>query len=81
VNDFGTRLGRFGWIDSRDEYVRCLWEADVVVSTADQEFFGISMAEATLCGAHPIAPRALVYEDLYGGPARASTCTATTPRW
>ena len=26
------------------------------------------MAEAVWCGAHPIAPRALVYEELYGGP-------------
>jgi hypothetical protein len=37
------------------------------VSTASQEFFGIAMAEATLCGAHPVAPAALVYPELYGG--------------
>jgi glycosyltransferase involved in cell wall biosynthesis len=64
----GSRLGRFGFVASRSEYVQLLWQSDVVVSTAQQEFFGISMAEAVWCGAHPIAPRALVYEDLYGGP-------------
>lgn len=63
----GARLGRFGFVESRSEYVELLWQADVVVSTAEQEFFGISMAEAVWCGAWPIAPRALVYEDLYGG--------------
>lgn len=64
----GDHIGRFGFVASRADYVRLLWESDVVVSTADQEFFGIAMAEATLCGAHPIAPRALVYEEMYGGP-------------
>lgn len=63
----GERVGRFGYVESREQYVRILWQADVVVSTAKQEFFGISMAEAAWCGAWPIAPRALVYEDLYGG--------------
>ena len=63
----GARCGRFGYVESRQEYLRLLWQSNIVVSTADQEFFGISMAEATLCGAHPIAPRALVYEELYAG--------------
>jgi len=63
----GARLGRFGFIPDRDEYVRALWAADIVVSTAKQEYFGIAMAEAVACGAWPIAPRALVYEELYGG--------------
>lgn len=64
----GERVGRFGFVASRAEYIRCLWAANVVVSTAHQEFFGISMAEAIACGAHPVAPRALVYADWYAGP-------------
>ncbi len=63
----GHRIGRFGTVEDRAEYARLLWEADIVVSTAKQEFFGIAMAEAVWCGAFPIAPRALVYEDFYGG--------------
>ena len=67
----GNRLGHWGYVESREEYLQLLWEADVVVSTASQEFFGIAMAEAALCGAHPIAPAALVYPDLYGGECAA----------
>jgi glycosyltransferase involved in cell wall biosynthesis len=63
----GSHIRHFGYVESRADYVSLLWEADVVVSTSRQEFFGISMAEAVWCGAWPIAPRALVYEDLYGG--------------
>lgn len=64
----GARLGHFGFLASRAEYIAVLQEADIVVSTANQEFFGISMAEAVLCGAHPVAPAGLVYADLYAGP-------------
>jgi len=63
----GDRLDRFGYVDSREEYIRVLWDADFVVSTAQQEFFGISVAEAAFCGAHPVLPKALVYEELYAG--------------
>lgn len=68
----GARLGRFGYVASRQEYVRLLWSSDLVVSTAQQEYFGIAMAEAVWCGAWPIAPRALVYEDFYGGAPAAA---------
>ena len=64
----GARLGRFGYIESRADYIAALHDAAIVVSTANQEFFGISMAEAVLCGAHPVAPAGLVYADLYAGP-------------
>lgn len=67
-----NHIGHWGFVESREAYARILWQSDVVVSTAQQEFFGISMAEAVWCGAHPIAPRALVYEDLYGGPGSSA---------
>jgi len=67
----GARVGRFGHIERRRDYIRCLWQADVVVSTANQEFFGLSMLEAALCGAQPVAPRALVYPELWAGAACA----------
>jgi glycosyltransferase involved in cell wall biosynthesis len=63
----GDRIGQFGMVEDRSDYIRLLWNADIVVSTSHQEYFGISMAEAVWCGAWPIAPRALVYEDFYGG--------------
>jgi glycosyltransferase involved in cell wall biosynthesis len=67
----GARIDRFCCIESRADYVAALHTADVVVSTANQEFFGIAMAEAVVCGAHPVAPAGLVYADLYAGPCAA----------
>ena len=66
----GDRIAHFGHIADRAAYIRCLWNADIVVSTANQEFFGLSMLEAAVCGATPLAPRALVYPELYAGPCR-----------
>lgn len=67
----GDRIGAWGYVASRAEYVDLLRRADIVVSTAKQEFFGIAMAEAVLVGAFPVAPDGLVYRDLYAGPCAA----------
>lgn len=48
----------------RDRYRRLLLESDVVVSTARQEFFGISVVEACAAGAMPILPDRLSYPGL-----------------
>lgn len=45
-------------------YRRLLWQADIVVSTAIQEFFGIAVIEAMYCGCVPILPRRLSYPEL-----------------
>jgi glycosyltransferase involved in cell wall biosynthesis len=58
------RIDRWGYQQSRAEYVRCLQEADVVVSTAVHEFFGLSMIEAISAGAHPLLPRRLAYPEI-----------------
>ena len=62
----GDRLGTYGYIRGRDEYIRTLWESDVVVSTSKQEFFGISLLEAVYCGCFPLVPNRLVYPEIYG---------------
>lgn len=51
-----------------DEYSRLLWDADVVVSTAAHEFFGISILEAIHCQTFPILPNALSYPELIPKP-------------
>lgn len=64
---------------SDTEYPAVLASADVAVSTALQEFFGISVVEAIAAGAFPVLPDRLVYPEripedlsdrcLYGSPA------------
>ena len=45
------------------EYVALLGAADIVVSTATQEFFGIAITEAIFAGAFPVLPNSLVYPE------------------
>jgi glycosyltransferase involved in cell wall biosynthesis len=58
----GDRLIHEGFAD-RDRYESLLLEARVVLSTADQEFFGIGVVEAIAAGAHPVLPNRLVYPE------------------
>lgn len=59
---------QWGHAQARNLYWKWLFWADVVVSTARQEYFGISVAEAVWAGCRPLLPDALVYPQLY--PAR-----------
>ncbi len=58
----GDRLIKFGFLDN-DTYVDVLRRADIVVSTAQHEFFGIAIVEAMAAGAFPVLPDRLVYPD------------------
>lgn len=60
----GDRLVHFGYAETEADYARLLWEADVVLSTAIHEFFGVSIVEALYCGAQPVLPRRLSYPEL-----------------
>lgn len=59
----GDRVVQFGFA-AEDAYVDLLRRADVVVSTAQQEFFGISVIEAVYAGAFPVLPNRLSYPEL-----------------
>jgi glycosyltransferase involved in cell wall biosynthesis len=59
----GARVLHFGWADAQ-AYIRLLWQADGVVSTALHEFFGISVVEAIYCGCFPVLPRRLAYPEV-----------------
>lgn len=58
----GERLVHDGFADV-DTYRRLLRAADVVVSTARHEFFGVAITEAAYAGAFPILPNRLVYPE------------------
>ena len=60
----GERLVHYGYAESEADYARLLWSADVVLSTAMHEFFGVSVVEAIYCGARPVLPRRLSYPEL-----------------
>lgn len=69
----GERIVRWGYQEGRQAYVDALGEADVVVSTAEHEFFGLSMVEAAAAGAWPVLPERLAYPEIFAddgaGPA------------
>ncbi len=59
----GERVVHYGYAGD-EEYVDLLRRAAVVVSTAHQEFFGISVVEAAYAGAYPVLPNRLSYPEL-----------------
>ena len=54
-----------GFVQSRDEYARLLAQGDIVVSTANHEFYGISVIEAVRAGCRPLLPNRLSYPELF----------------
>ncbi len=52
------------YAEDRDSYWQSLGKMDVVVSTADHEFFGIAVCEAIHAGAVPVLPNRLSYPEL-----------------
>jgi len=62
----GDRLVHCDQPGSRAEYAALLSSADVAVSTANNEFFGLAMVEACYAGCMPLVPDRLAYPELYG---------------
>jgi glycosyltransferase involved in cell wall biosynthesis len=60
----GDRLVHYGYAESEAEYAGLLHRADIVLSTAIHEFFGVSVVEAIYCGCLPVLPNRLSYPEL-----------------
>ncbi len=58
------RIVQWGFVKSASAYRELLCRADLVISTADHEFFGISILEAIAGGAFPLLPNRLSYPEL-----------------
>ena len=63
-NRFADRILQYGYVESKREYFHWLERADIVISTAIQENFGISIVEAMRCGCAPILPNRLSYPEI-----------------
>jgi len=61
----GRRLVHCDEPADREAYARLLASADVAVSTALNEFFGLAMLEACYAGALPLVPDRLAYPEIY----------------
>ena len=61
---FGKKIAVYGYRKSREEYYSWLRRSDIVISTALQENFGISIVEAVAAGAFPLLPRRLAYPEV-----------------
>lgn len=59
----GERIIHFGFAPER-QYRKLLHAADITVSTANHDFFGIASVEAIYCRTFPILPRGLNYTSL-----------------
>ncbi|MCB0121112.1 MAG: DUF3524 domain-containing protein [Caldilineaceae bacterium] len=59
-----NELIHWGYVKSYADYVAYLQRADLVISTAIHEFFGISILEAIAAGAFPLLPNRLSYPEL-----------------
>lgn len=58
------RIEHWGFLPSRKSYLALLQKSDLVISTAEHEFFGISILEAVQAGAFPLLPNRLSYPEL-----------------
>jgi len=65
----GSRVVHFGYAET-GTYERLLRRADLVVSTAIHEFFGVAIVEAIYAGCLPLLPDRLSYPELIPGPHR-----------
>ncbi len=59
------RILHFGFCQSREEYAGWLQKGDLVVSTAEHEFFGLAVLEAVRAGCRPVLPNRLAYPELF----------------
>lgn len=59
------RVHQWGYLEQRQDYTALLQQADMVVSSARHEFFGLAMVEACAAGCLPVLPQTLSYPEVF----------------
>lgn len=62
---FQDRIDHWGFLEHRSDYLNALQQAEMVISAALHEFFGISVLEAVDAGCIPVLPKRLAYPELF----------------
>ena len=60
-----AHVRHFGFVESKEKYLDILSDADIVLSTALHEFYGVSTLEAVWLGCLPICPNRLAYPEFF----------------
>ena len=60
---FAEDILHFGYVESRDEYYRWLYRADILPVTSHHDFFGVSVVEAMYANVIPVLPKRLAYPE------------------
>lgn len=63
LNQLNDRVILSGY-QEEDAYLRALCRSDLVVSSAQHDFFGLAVAEAIAAGARPLLPQRLSYPEI-----------------
>lgn len=71
--EFQRHLDHFGFEPDRERYIERLQDADIFISTAQHEFFGLAVMEAAACGCSLLLPNRLCYPELFATPDATTT--------
>lgn len=61
---YKKRIVQYGYVPSRKKYFHWLQKGSIIISTAQQENFGMSVIEAIHCGCTPLLPNRLSYPEI-----------------
>ncbi len=63
VDQLQDHIIHWGYVKDRKHYLQWLHQADIVLSTSRQDFFGISVVEAICAGCFPLLPNRLAFPE------------------